>query len=75
MSVKQLPVAGYWYADVTGRLIQVRLVLYRGDRICRIGLDYGNGKRVFVRLSGWNILNLALHSPRRAVRKRRARDL
>lgn len=75
MNVKQLPVAGYWYADVTGRLIQVRMVLYSGKEISRISLDYGNGRRVFVRHEDWSSLDLVLHSPRRAVRKRRARDV
>lgn len=75
MSNKQPPVAGYWYADVTGRLIQVRLVLYRGKKMSRIGLDYGNGHRVFARIEDWYNLDLVLHSPRRAVRKRRARDV
>jgi hypothetical protein len=74
MLLQQRPIPGYWYANIVGQLVQVRAVLYTGDRISRIVLEYINGRRDFVDMDGWLYLDLALHSPG-MERRDRARDL
>ena len=63
MLLQQKPIAGYWYTNIVGQLVQVRAVLYVSGRISRIVLEYINGRREFVNMHGWYYLDLALHSP------------
>lgn len=74
MLLQQKPIAGYWYTNIVGQLVQVRALMYKGRRIARGALEYANGKRDFVDLEGWYYLDLALHSPR-VERRERARDI
>jgi hypothetical protein len=74
MFLQQKPIAGYWYTNIVGQLVQVRALLYSGGRLSRVALEYANGKRDFVDLTNWYHLDLALHSPR-VERRERARDL
>jgi hypothetical protein len=74
MVLQQKPIAGYWYTNIVGQLVQVRALLYTGRRPTCVALEYANGKRQFVDIDGWYYLDLALHSPR-LERREQARDL
>jgi len=74
MFLQQKPIAGYWYTNIVGQLVQVRALLYSDGSLSRVALEYANGKRDFVDLKNWYHLDLALHSPR-VERRERARDL
>ena len=74
MLLQQRPIPGYWYANIVGQLVQVRAVMYSGNKISRIVLEYINGRRDFVDMDGWVYLDLALHSPG-MERRERAKDL
>lgn len=65
------PMPGYWYANVSGQLQQVRMILHEGQRLSRIVLESISGKRQTVDLDGWFRLDLILHSPGFERRRRR----
>ncbi|MFP5506863.1 MAG: hypothetical protein ACLGH6_11750 [Gammaproteobacteria bacterium] len=74
MLLQQKPLPGYWYTNIVGQLIQVRALMYSGNRVTCVVVEYANGKREFVDMRGWYYLDLALHSPR-LERRERVRDL
>ncbi len=57
------PIPGYWYANPTGQLMQVRAVLYKGTNASRTVLEYINGRRETLSMDDWCRLDLSLHSP------------
>ena len=65
------PTPGYWYTNIVGQLLQVRVVLLEGRRQSRIMLESINGRRQTVDLDGWYRLDLTLHSPDAERRRRR----
>jgi hypothetical protein len=48
MLLQQKPIAGYWYTNIVGQLVQVRALLYTGRRLTCVALEYANGKREYV---------------------------
>lgn len=65
------PIPGYWYANISGQLMQVRAVLYEGAAASRTVLEYINGRRETVAIEDWAKLDLSLHSP--GAEQRRSR--
>ncbi|RMG31717.1 MAG: hypothetical protein D6721_00500 [Gammaproteobacteria bacterium] len=74
MYLQHKPIPGYWYTNIVGQLLQVRMLLYRGTHLVRIQVEYANGRREGLTPGDWYRLDLALHSPRR-VRWDRIHDL
>ena len=65
------PIPGYWYANPGGRLMQVRVVLYRDGQPARVMLETVGGQRQCLDLSAWCRLDLSLHAPGADRRRRR----
>ncbi len=74
MLLQQKPIPGYWYTNIVGQLVQVRALMFRGNQLDLVALEYASGKRDFIDLDGWYYLDLALHSPR-IERRDQVRDL
>ncbi|HHH46106.1 MAG TPA: hypothetical protein ENK53_03735 [Thiotrichales bacterium] len=74
MYLQHKPIPGYWYTNIVGQLVQVRLLLHARGRVQRVLIEYANGRREILDLPGWYGLDLALHSPRRE-RRELIRDL
>ncbi|WP_455234768.1 hypothetical protein [Thiogranum longum] len=68
------PIPGYWYTNIVGQLLQVRVVLHEGRREKRIVLENINGRRQTVDLDGWYRLDLTLHSPGIERRRRKSSE-
>jgi hypothetical protein len=63
MFLQQKPIPGYWYSNLSGQLIQVRVILYTSGERSHIVLEDIHGKLDYVDLDGWRNLDLVLHSP------------
>jgi hypothetical protein len=62
MYLQQKPIPGYWYSNLSGKLIQVRALVYSG-RYRSVVIEDINGQRNHVDSDGWKALDLVLHSP------------
>ncbi len=62
MAVKQEPVPGYYYINLTGQLIKVKALLYVTGRLARVVVEYLDGKMLNIRLDEWNWLDLSVYS-------------
>lgn len=75
MSVKQKPVVGNWYMNMTGQLIKVWAVCYAMDQASRVVIEYLNGKRRIIGIEDWYSLDLEVHLYRAARRHRGSEEL
>lgn len=62
MAVKQEPVPGYYYINLTGQLIKVKALLYIEGGLARVVVEYLDGKILNIRLDEWNWLDLSVYS-------------
>ncbi len=62
MAVKQEPVPGYYYINLTGQLIKVKALLYVEGGLQRVVVEYLDGKVLNIRLDEWNWLDLSVYS-------------
>ncbi|VAW76463.1 hypothetical protein MNBD_GAMMA12-3667 [hydrothermal vent metagenome] len=62
MAVKQEPVPGYYYINLTGQLIKVKALLYVEAHLARVVVEYLDGKILNIRLDEWNWLDLSVYS-------------
>jgi hypothetical protein len=62
MAVKQQPVPGYYYINLTGQLIKVKALLYADGQLSRVVVEYLDGKILNIRLDEWNWLDLSVYS-------------
>jgi len=58
MFSSQEPVPGAWYINRTGKLMKVRLMLYRGRRRCALLIEYLEGQRQIIGIDDWYRLQL-----------------
>lgn len=57
------PSPGYWYADFTGQLQQVRVVLHEHGAMRRVVLENIAGQRQTISIDQWYLMSLTMHSP------------
>lgn len=62
MAVKQQPVPGFYYINLTGQLIKVRALVYNDGSLARVVVEYLDGRRVHLPLDEWNWLELDRYS-------------
>jgi len=60
----QKPVSGSWYVNRTGKLVKVSLLLYAGETLSRVMLEYLDGMKVVVTIDAWSRLDLRIYSLR-----------
>ena len=60
----QKPVSGSWYVNRTGKLVKVSLLLYAGETLSRVLLEYLDGMKVVVTIDAWSRLDLRIYSLR-----------
>lgn len=58
MTVAQHPAVGSWYLNQSGKLMKVKLLVYRADAVSRVLLEYLDGTRQCVNIDAWNFLDL-----------------
>ena len=57
------PIAGYWYSDGIGHLIQVRAITYHDGVQAIVTTEDINGTRCHISPKTWQGLKLIIHSP------------
>lgn len=62
MTVRQKPVPGFYYINVTGQLIKVRALLYVQGIVRRVVLEYLDGSVIKLALQEWDWLDLARYT-------------
>ena len=62
MTVRQKPVPGFYYINLTGQLIKVRALLYVEGAVRRVILEYLDGSVVKLALEEWDWLGLARYT-------------
>lgn len=62
MTVRQKPVPGFYYINLTGQLIKVRALLYVDGRVRRVVLEYLDGSVIKLALEEWDWLDLARYT-------------
>lgn len=69
MSVKQKPVVGNWYMNLSGQLIKVWALGFTSGHISKVVIEYLNGKRRVIGLDEWTAMDLEVHLYRATRRK------
>lgn len=62
MIARELPQAGCYYINLTGQLIKVKALLYTGEHLTRLALEYLDGKTVFISIQEWDWLDFVSYS-------------
>ncbi len=62
MTVRQKPVPGFYYINVTGQLIKVRALLYAQGCVRRVVIEYLDGSVINLALEEWDWLDLARYT-------------
>ncbi len=62
MAVKQKPVPGYYYINLTGQLIRVKALLYVDGNLARVVIEYMDGRTVKVSAEEWAWLDLSMYT-------------
>lgn len=62
MTVRQKPVPGFYYINLTGQLIKVRALLYVGGAVRRVVVEYLDGSVLKLALEEWDWLDLARYT-------------
>ena len=62
MAVRQRPVPGLYYINLTGQLIKVRALVYSAGVLTRVVVEYLDGRRARLPLDEWNWLELDRYS-------------
>ena len=62
MAVKQKPVPGYYYINLTGQLIRVKALLYVEGEMARVFIEYMDGRTVKVSAEEWSWLDLSMYT-------------
>ncbi len=62
MTVRQKPVPGFYYINVTGQLIKVRALLYVQGSVRRVVIEYLDGSVIKLALDEWDWLDLARYT-------------
>lgn len=64
MATMQKPISGSWYVNRTGKLVKVSLLLYAGEVLSRVMLEYLDGMKVVITKDAWSRLDLRIYSLR-----------
>ncbi len=56
---KQEPEVGAWYTNRTGKLMKVKLVLYRHENPLRVMIEFLEGQHKIVNIDDWYYLELS----------------
>lgn len=75
MSVKQKPVVGNWYMNMSGQLIKVWALGYSSGRLGKVVIEYLNGKRKILTIGDWWSMDLEVHLYRATRRQRDNEEL
>lgn len=70
MPVKQKPVVGNWYMNLSGQLIKVWALGYATGRINNVVIEFLNGKRRIIGVDEWWSMDLEIHLYRATRRQR-----
>ncbi len=70
MSVKQKPVVGNWYMNLSGQLIKVWALGYSSGQVRKVVIEYLNGKRRIIGIGDWWSMDLEVHLYRATRRQR-----
>lgn len=62
MTVRQKPVPGFYYINLTGQLIKVRALLYVQGLVRRVVIEYLDGSVIKLALEEWDWLDLARYT-------------
>ncbi len=62
MTVRQKPVPGFYYINVTGQLIKVRALLYVQGMVRRVVIEYLDGSVIKLALDEWDWMDLARYT-------------
>jgi hypothetical protein len=68
MSFSQTPVINHWYVNLIGKPMKVKALLYSGNNVSRLVLQYPEGHTHIIGLDAWNCLDLEKHDPVNAGR-------
>lgn len=66
MHAQRFPLVSTWYTNLTGQLFKVRMILYRGDKLSLIAIEYLDGNREIITRNDWECLKLMKHSTERS---------
>lgn len=58
MSIKQNPMVGNWYVNLTGQLLKVSAVGYDMGKLTKVVVEFLSGKRLILDLDKWYLLDL-----------------
>lgn len=75
MSVKQRPVVGNWYMNLSGQLIKVWALGYTAGQVRKVVIEYLNGKRRIIGIGDWWSMDLEVHLYRATRRQRNGEEL
>lgn len=64
MPTNQIPAAGSWYVNRTGKLVKVALLLFDEGTPTRILLEYLDGMRIVIGMEAWMQFDLRVYSLR-----------
>ena len=62
MAVKQKPVPGYYYINLTGQLIRVKALLYVEGEMACVFIEYMDGRTIKVSAEEWSWLDLSMYT-------------
>lgn len=62
MHAQRTPLVNTWYTNLTGQLFKVRMILYRGEKLTLIAIEYLDGNREVITRNDWECLKLMKHS-------------
>lgn len=58
MTVAHKPAVGSWYLNQNGKLMKVKMLVYRAGQVSRVLLEYLDGTRQCVEIDAWCFLDL-----------------
>ena len=74
MPVKQKPVVGNWYMNLSGQLIKVWGLGYATGRLNNVVIELLNGKRKIICIDEWWSMDLEIHLYRATRRQRNGEE-
>ena len=58
MAIRQNPVVGNWYVNLTGQLLKICAVSYDSGKISKVVIEFLSGKKLILELEKWHLLDL-----------------
>jgi hypothetical protein len=58
MAILQEPIVGSWYLNQTGKLMKVRMLMFTGQRLAKVMIEYLDSSVNIVDIEAWNFLDL-----------------